>query len=122
MKLRIKGNSLRIRLSKTEVNKLCNTGYLEEHTLFGNNSFIYALSVKAGATELSAEFNNAAITMFIPAAFLRDWDANDTIGFDTSIPLSTGGSLYLLIEKDFQCLDDTTEDQSDNYENPNKTC
>jgi len=27
-----------------------------------------------------------------------------------------------LVEKDFICLDETTEDQSDNYENPNKTC
>jgi len=27
-----------------------------------------------------------------------------------------------LLEKDFVCLDHTTEDQSDNYENPNTTC
>jgi len=31
-------------------------------------------------------------------------------------------SLYLLIEKDFKCLDETTEDQSDNFENPNIAC
>jgi len=27
-----------------------------------------------------------------------------------------------LVEKDFQCLDHTLEDQSDMYHNPNKTC
>ena len=26
--------------------------------------------------------------------------------------------LYILIEKDFKCLDNTIEDQSDNYPNP----
>jgi len=31
-------------------------------------------------------------------------------------------TLYLLLEKDFVCLDETHEDQADNFENPNKTC
>jgi hypothetical protein len=30
--------------------------------------------------------------------------------------------LFLLIEKDFVCLDNTFEDQSDNYPNPNAVC
>ena len=39
MKLRIKGNSLRLRLSKTEVEKLAVAKYLEERTLFGSKYF-----------------------------------------------------------------------------------
>jgi hypothetical protein len=30
--------------------------------------------------------------------------------------------LFLLVEKDFVCLDNTVEDQSDNYPNPNAVC
>jgi len=30
--------------------------------------------------------------------------------------------LKLLLEKDFVCLDDTDEDQSDQYDNPNAKC
>ena len=32
------------------------------------------------------------------------------------------GTVSILLEKDFACLDNTDEDQSDNYPNPNKTC
>ncbi len=51
MNLRIKANSIRMRLTKTEVNTLANTGYLEEETLFANSKFVYALQIVAGAIE-----------------------------------------------------------------------
>ena len=121
MKLRIKGNSLRIRLTKTEVNKLAGTGYLEEQTGFPGNQFIYALQ-RTDAAVLSATFESNRITMFVPDSFTKDWPVNDIVGLDAKMPLPADEFLYLLIEKDFVCLDHTTEDQSDNYENPNKTC
>jgi hypothetical protein len=46
----------------------------------------------------------------------------DVIGFDNTIDMDNGRKLFLLIEKDFVCLDHTLEDQSDNYENPGKVC
>jgi hypothetical protein len=131
MKLRIKGNSLRIRLTKTEVSTLANTGYLEEKTVFPGNDFTYALQRADDATELSATFSNNKMTMFVPAAFVKDWPENEVVGIHANMPLSNNArpddpfgrdSLYLLLEKDFVCLDETTEDQSDNFENPNKTC
>jgi len=121
MKLRIKGNSLRIRLSKTEVSKLADTGYLEEQTLFPNNHFIYALQ-RTEAAALSVTFESNKITMFVPDSFIKNWSVNNVVGLDSKMPLPGDESLYLLLEKDFVCLDHTTEDQSDNYENPNKTC
>jgi hypothetical protein len=38
------------------------------------------------------------------------------------MPVSENDTLYLLLEKDFVCLDETMESQNDHYENPNKTC
>jgi hypothetical protein len=32
--------------------------------------------------------------------------------------MENGKELFLLLEKDFVCLDETIEDQSDNYPNP----
>ena len=64
MKLRIKGNSLRIRLTKTEINKLAETGYLEEQTIFPNNRFVYALQSVADAPELFATFLNNKMQLF----------------------------------------------------------
>lgn len=122
MKLRIKGNSIRLRLSKTEVAKLDTTGYLEEQTLFIGNKFKYALKKVDRGNELSATFDNNQISVFIPATLVNDWPANDIVGFDARMNITGTDSLYILVEKDFICLDETTEDQSDNYENPNKTC
>ncbi|HEX2683143.1 MAG TPA: hypothetical protein VHL77_04390 [Ferruginibacter sp.] len=122
MKLRIKGNSLRIRLTKTEVSTLANTGHLEEQTVFPSNTFKYVLQKVDDGTELSATFTNDTITMYVPASFVNSWPGNEVVGINTNMPLPGTGSLYLLLEKDFICLDETTEDQSDNYENPNKTC
>jgi hypothetical protein len=121
MKLRIKGNSLRIRLTKTEVSKLAETGYLEEKTNFPNNRLIYVLQ-KTDSEELSAKFENNIITLFVPHSFTKEWPQNDEIGVETKMPLSQNEFLYLLLEKDFACLDKSTEDQSDNFDNPNQTC
>ena len=122
MKLRIKGNSLRLRLSKTDVEKLVVTKYLEERTSFGSKTFGYALQIKDAGDEVSADFDGGKITVFIPETFIKGWAVNDVVGFNATRQVSEAESLYILVEKDFKCLDEVTEDQQDNYENPNKTC
>ncbi len=122
MKIRIKGNSVRYRLSKTDVDILTSSGHHEEETSFGGTVLKYALKRKENAQELTSEYANNTITTYVPASFLEGWDNNDVIGIDAHMPIGDNDTLYLLIEKDFKCLDDTTEDQSDNYDNPNQTC
>jgi hypothetical protein len=122
MKLRIKGNSLRIRLTKTEVGTLAVLGYLEEQTLFAGNKLVYALQCMDSGNELSATFDTVKITMYVPGELIKDWPQNNVIGFNTDMPVSENDTLHLLLEKDFVCLDEIKEDQSDHYENPNKTC
>jgi len=120
MKIRIQRNSVRFRLSKSEVAKLEEEGYLEETTDFGTAKLMYAVQ-KSTDSQLQARFEVQKVTLEVPEMLLAGWSANGTVGFDGNMPLSDGGSLYVLIEKDFKCLDNVTEDQSDNYDNP-KTC
>ncbi|MEP6951394.1 MAG: hypothetical protein ABI863_19045 [Ginsengibacter sp.] len=122
MKLRIKGNSLRVRLTKPEVSMLAEVGYLEEQTLFAGNKLVYALQCMNNGTELSATFDTNKITMYVHNKLIKDWPQNNVVGFTASMPVSENDTLHLLLEKDFVCLDEITEDQSDHYENPNKTC
>jgi hypothetical protein len=122
MKIRIQRNSVRFRLSKTDVEQLGTIGYLEEETAFGNSKFHYAVKQDPFSETLSAKFANGTITMFVPEAFTADWATNNVVGIDAHVPLDGQESLYLLVEKDFKCLDNVSEDQSDNYENPSKTC
>lgn len=122
MKIRIKENSLRIRLLKSEVDKLETEGYLEAETSFVNNKLVYALESTEEGSKLTVDFIDNKITMFVPTLLLKGWAGNSIVGFDAHMPLSESDSLFLLLEKDFVCTDATMEDQSDNFLNPNKTC
>jgi hypothetical protein len=117
MKIRIKGNSVRIRLTRSEVDRFGAEGYLEEHTSFGHASLTYALQ-KAEQATLTASYEHDKVTMKMPSAWAEEWLATERVGYESNMPLPDGASLYLLLEKDFVCLDNTTEDQSDNYPNP----
>lgn len=123
MKIRIKGNSIRYRLTKTEIANFGKNGYLEERTDFFNGAvFYYCLERRPGIENLQASFLNNRITVFVPEEIATEWTTTEEVGYNYTLPLSEGKELFLLVEKDFVCLDHTFEDQSDNYENPNKTC
>ena len=112
MKIRIKGNSLRYRLTKSDIERFSKDGYLEETISFGSQKLVYALQ-QSFESELAADFRNQKITLSVPAFMMEEWTKTDRVGFESS-----NGPLYLLIEKDFKCLDNVAEDQSDNYPNP----
>ena len=123
MKVRIKGNSIRYRLTKTEIDNFGKLGFLEEKTEFLNSpSFHYRLERKAGIENIEASFSGNRICIFVPENIAAEWTSTDIVGFDTKMDIGDGKDLFLLIEKDFVCLDHSFEDQSDNYENPNKVC
>ena len=122
MKIRIRGNSVRIRLSKPEVALFAQEGHVEERTEFANSALVYAVK-SSKAEALSADFVDGSITLYVPTDMLQQWASTDQVGMDCNMPLPNGKRLYLLIEKDFKCIDaDVTEDQSDMYENPLKAC
>lgn len=122
MKIRIKGNSVRLRLTKTEIETFKTTGFLREATQFGSGTFYYALQRDAEAGELKADFSDNCITVQVPAAMHHEWTTTDLVGFENKFVTAANSSLFILIEKDFVCLDNTFEDQSDNYPNPNAVC
>jgi hypothetical protein len=122
MKIRILNSSLRYRLSKREVAQLCSELYIESITEFNTNTLIYCIKVQPDIIGLQADFENNKITLHFPATEAVLWNDSDRITYENYITLNNGKQLKLLLEKDFVCLDHTTEDQSDNYPNPTRTC
>ncbi len=122
MKIRIKGPSVRLRLSKSEVGRIVHEGLVAEETPFLSGILKYALRKTATGTALTADISNGLITMYVPETLIEGWDINDLITISAQMPLTDGKTLHLLLEKDFQCIDTTTEDQSDNYINPAQNC
>ena len=118
MKLRIRGNSIRYRLTKTEVLSFCENGFYEEETRFHQNIFRYSLYATDQVQELRASCDKNIIKLEVPLAFTINWAQNEEVGISAIQLLEDGSELFLLLEKDFVCLDETFEDQSDNYPNP----
>ncbi len=118
MKIRIKGNSIRFRLTQSDVAELCKQGFYEESTVFDKATFAYGIHMEENVEEISAEFKANTITLNVPKKMVADWDTNDKVGFENSLSLKNGNTLQLLLEKDFTCLENRAEDESDNYPNP----
>jgi hypothetical protein len=118
MKLRIKGDSIRLRVTKSEIENFAHNGLVEETTHIGHATLNYRLQQSDKYDQITAEMNGNTLTVFMPAALAHEWVKTERVGFEHNMPLPDGNKLFLLLEKDFKCLDATHEDQSDMYENP----
>jgi hypothetical protein len=122
MKLRIKGDSLRLRVSRSEVARLLVGDCLEETIHFSPEAsakFTYALRQAASVSRLTVHYTENRVAILIPADQAHAWGEIDQVGIAEDISLGNLGSLALLIEKDFACLDRSEEDNEDAFPNPN---
>jgi len=125
MKIRIKGNSIRLRLSQSEVELFGKEGIVKEETHFGNGKtqFLYALVSDENNEEVQAVFQNSEIRVLMPEAIGNNWATTDLIGVSAQMPIGNDEFLSILIEKDFKCLTvREEEDETDNFPNPNEQC
>ncbi|MEJ1960669.1 MAG: hypothetical protein WDO56_03630 [Gammaproteobacteria bacterium] len=126
MKLRIKGDSLRLRLTKGEVSQLDSGGTVEDQVRFGDGAaLIYRLRTDARAAALTASFAQGAVEIRVPAEAAHSWANSNEVTLAGAQPISAAEELRIMVEKDFACLAPReNEDESDNFENPtvDKTC
>lgn len=122
MKLRIKGNSVRVRLTQSEVAEFAENGKFEDRTEFGVEPaqyLSYAVIAESGAEEISANFENGRISIIIPQIIAENWSQTEQTAVSAEQNLPSGKTLRILIEKDFACLTPRPEeDESDNYPHP----
>lgn len=118
MKIRMEGNSVRLRLRRSEVEALAREGQVVQQVTFPQGDWHYTLQLDASRTHPDAILATGGITLMLPQAWGRAWAVNETIGFSHSLALPGGGTLDLLVEKDFVCLDRDLEGQEDQYPHP----
>tara|TARA_Y100001968_G_scaffold307582_1_gene325514 strand:- start:646 stop:1014 length:369 start_codon:yes stop_codon:yes gene_type:complete len=122
MKIRIKGNTIRFRLTQSEVRQLSETGTVTETTPFGPTTFSYQVALHPNISLLQANYTADRITLMVPDSMGKTWFHDENVGFENQMALSEGNTLHLLLEKDFTCLENRSEDESDNYPNPKLQC
>jgi hypothetical protein len=117
MKLRIRGQSLRLRLTRQEVSRLVQSGTLEETTVFGPapDARLTCFVGLAPANDINASFLNGRIAVTLPADQAAAWAAGEAVG----LYAETEAGLKIAVEKDFRCLEPRRgEDDSDAFERP----
>ncbi len=121
MKLRIRGNSIRLRLTKSEVNQLGSIGKVDEVVNFGpaNPTFGYQLRTSTMMETAGAKFENNMLCIEVPKSEADTWINSDLVGIESVQHVGGGKSLRILVEKDYACLSPrTNEDESDVFPNP----
>lgn len=124
MKLRIRGNSLRLRLTQREVATIGAGERVAETIAFGareDERLVYALVPSEEATDVRARLSAGEIAVVVPMEKARAWAGSEEVGFEAAQPLGKGAVLSILVEKDFACLKPRPgDDDADAYPHPGR--
>ena len=105
MKLRIRGNSIRIRVSQLELAEICDRGQVKDRIRFQpGNELTYGLEVSDQIQTLRTVFAASDITIQLPKAQVQAWAKPDEVSLMGSQKIDDEHSLTILVEKDFACL------------------
>jgi len=113
MKLRIRGNSVRLRLTQSEVADLRERGSVEETVPLTPTPLTYRIERAERAARVTARFDGTRLVVEVPDAVARDFCDTERVGFDDNT-----GAIRVLVEKDWQCLAPRDEDESDAFPHP----
>jgi hypothetical protein len=112
MKLRLRGNSIRLRLSRSEVREVARAGCIEESTGFAPARLVYCLRTTA-SDGIRASFADGKIFIEVPGSQIAEWAE----GTETGIA-GLCGEVSVLIEKDWACTHGDAAENADSFPNP----
>jgi hypothetical protein len=117
MKLRIKGNSIRFRVTQAEVAQLRKGAALRDSTEFASNQRLNWTLVPAPAIcAMEAAFGDATVCVRLPESDVQSWASTDSVGL-----YGQAGVLEISVEKDFRCRRGTgSAEEADAFPNPNE--
>lgn len=120
MKLRARGDTLRLRLTRSEVDAIgAGQAVTEAMHLPDGSQLCYSLRATAEHdVHMSHGGNRVELVVEIDAAKARRWALSEQVGYSGDDPFQAG-RLAVLIEKDFTCITPRTgEEESDTFPNP----
>ncbi|MDP6993302.1 MAG: hypothetical protein QGF87_03005 [Woeseiaceae bacterium] len=120
MKLRVLDNSIRLRLTRSEVDAVNDSGLVRGRVRFaGSNTFDYVLESSPATVKPEAHISNNVLTVRLPEMDVQQWAASEQVSIRSAQLLDGDNQLTILVEKDFQCLAPREgEDESDMFPHP----
>ena len=118
MKLRIRGNSVRLRLEQAEVEAFARDGHVADRSALSVSTALEYGLLAADIDAVELAYTGQGLTVRVPRALARHWTASDDVGFNAQVAVGDE-TVKVLVEKDFRCLHKRPgEDESDQYPHP----
>lgn len=128
MKLRLKGNTVRLRLDRRDIERLVETGRVEDVLRFGpdvRRQFAYAVEIGAAPPgHPCVDYAEGRLVVRITRGDAEAWAGSDRVGFEGEQP-TDAGTVRVLLEKDFACIDRPPGEEADDvwaFPNPSLVC
>jgi hypothetical protein len=121
MKLRIKDNTVRLRVSRSDLARLVETGRVDSSIHFtgrAEDKWTYAIEMRSDIDSARLRYQPNQITVLLQDAETTAWAGSDRVGIYGSCRLGCGQSLEILVEKDYACLDMSDAENEDTFPNP----
>jgi hypothetical protein len=121
MKLRIKGNSLRLRVSRSELARFLDGERVEETIHFTQAPearLTYSLESAVQLEPIGVQYGSRIVKVILSEDQAHVWRAESEVGVYSALDIGAAGSLEVMVEKDFACLDRSDEENSDTFANP----
>jgi len=120
VKLRIRDNSIRLRLTQGEVDTLHTNGVVSARTGFpGAREFQYVVESSPAVVKPGAFLSDCVMTVRLPEMTVLTWATTEQVSIKGEQLLQDGESVRILVEKDFNCLAPREgEDESDMFPHP----
>ena len=119
MKLRIRDNSIRLRLTRGEVDRLRDDGLVSARTGFPDGrEFEYVVESSPASVKPAAFLSDYVIKVCLPETAVLAWANSEEVSIREEQVIEDG-KLTILVEKDFACLAPREgEDESDMFPHP----
>lgn len=122
MKLRLQSNSIRFRVTPSEVHTLVTRGRIESIVQLSaspEGHFTYALESSARCSNVEVNYTDQALSVALPASVVREWASTEQVGIERVHPIGIDRELKISVEKDFKCLRPRPgENEVDRFPNP----
>lgn len=110
------GNSIRLRLSQTDMETLAAEDRILNQVDFGTAALQYGIEITDG-NSITATLEDHVLLVGIPRSLAKPWIETEQVGISHTIASEGSPEMAVLLEKDFACLVPRPDEQ-DLFPNP----
>lgn len=120
MKIRLYKDSVRFRLSPSEVELLKDGSKITEAFSWGNFGKLSFELIPGDDIELAVDSDRSIWQIIWNSQLIKEWGISEDVGIYHDFINDGKKLLSVLIEKDFKCTGREGEEEKDRFPNPNK--